>query len=192
MNNQNTKHTTITQRLHSRCSINSTALAIGHPAALHLARTRSRAPVSWLISTAAPQLISTDSTRRICVNPSSRTSSDARRSSRWAHITELPPVPSVPAARRRTAEWVASLFRLLVWHTAPTARPRTCGAYFLATLAAGASASCAVRLAASLSAYFSMNTFIVASIASRKLVLGSQSSWALTSRMLGMRRSESS
>ena len=49
-------------------------------------------------------------------------------------------------------------------------------AHFLASLAAGASPAWLARLAASLSAYFSMKTFIVVSIASRKLVLGSQSS----------------
>jgi len=62
----------------------------------------------------------------------------------------------------------------------------------LAALAAGHASSSMARLAESLSAYFSMKTFMVISIASRRLVLGSQSSCCLTRRMLGMRRSESS
>ena len=64
--------------------------------------------------------------------------------------------------------------------------------YNLRALAAGMSASCAARFDSSLSAYFSMKTFIVASIACLKLVAGSQSSCDLTRRIEGIRRSESS
>ena len=66
------------------------------------------------------------------------------------------------------------------------------GGAHLAFLVAGAAESDARLSPASLSVYFSMKTFIVVSMASASDVLGAQSNCCFTSRIDGMRRSESS